>query len=227
MVAIDQPTAAVVIYGDNQNTILSLLDVFSCNMFTLDTKYYSASIQAILCKYTETPSTGLPINGVILNCNLTEAQTVTTTDAFRESDVRLFCTRTSPTNELHEWAIINQVEIVDLVDEPERVLEAMESSIWPGASMKTGNHFMSSAFPEVDRTPDDAPSRDERPDLVSENELHDLMDDDEDLQAVFAMVQQARSAGRGMSDIERRANAESVISAISTMLGDDLLLDDE
>ena len=48
---------------------------------------------------------------------------------------------------MHQWAIANQVEIVDIEEEPERVLQALESSIWPGANMKSGNPYVASGRP--------------------------------------------------------------------------------
>ena len=61
--------------------------------------------------------------------------------------MRLFCTKIDPTKEMHNWAIANQVEIIDIEEEPERVLQALESSIWPGATMKSGNPYIASGRP--------------------------------------------------------------------------------
>jgi hypothetical protein len=54
-----------------------------------------------------------------------------------------------------------------------------------------------------------------------------MLEAEDDFNDILGLVQQTRSAGQNMSDEQRRANAERVISAISNMLGSDLLLDDE
>lgn len=61
----------------------------------------------------------------------------------------------------------------------------------------------------------------------SQNDLLEMLEAEDDFNDILGLVQQTRSAGQGMSDEQRRANAERVISAISNMLGSDLLLDDE
>ena len=44
---------------------------------------------------------------------------------------------------------------MDIEEEPERVLEALESSIWPGATMKSGNPYVASGRPiEASSDPD-------------------------------------------------------------------------
>lgn len=60
-----------------------------------------------------------------------------------------------------------------------------------------------------------------------QNDLLEMLEAEDDFNEILGLVQQARSAGQGMNDEQRRANAERVISAISNMLGSDLLLDDE
>ena len=60
-----------------------------------------------------------------------------------------------------------------------------------------------------------------------QNDLLEMLEAEDDFNDILGLVQQTRSAGQNMSDEQRRANAERVISAISNMLGSDLLLDDE
>ena len=127
------------------------IHIFLKNKLYSETKYYSASVQIFKSKDSTVPAskiTDLPINGVIFYNSFKEAQEISENyEGFQESDVRLFCTKVEPTKEMHNWAIANQVEIVDIEEEPERVLEALESSIWPGASMKSGNPYVASGRP--------------------------------------------------------------------------------
>ena len=54
-----------------------------------------------------------------------------------------------------------------------------------------------------------------------------MLEAEDDFNEILGLVQQTRSAGQGLSLEQRLANAERVVSAISNMLGSDLLLDDE
>jgi len=222
MVAIEPPTSAVVIFGDENDEIVKLLNTTASSFLSLETKYYSASVQIIK---SDSASTDLPINGVIFNNSFQQAQEISENyEPFRESDVRLFCTKIDPTKEMHNWAIANQVEIIDIEEEPERVLQALESSIWPGATMKSGNPYIASGRPIETASDQDSSAQNEQ---NSHNDLLEMLEAEDDFNDILGLVQQTRSAGQGMSDEQRRANAERVISAISNMLGSDLLLDDE
>lgn len=222
MVAIEPPTSAIVIFGDENDEIVKLLNTSASSFLSLETKYYSASVQIIK---SDSASTDLPINGVIFYNSFQQAQEISeNNEQFRESDVRLFCTKIEPTKEMHNWAIANQVEIVDIEEEPERVLEALESSIWPGATMKSGNPYVASGRPIETASEHNSSAQNQQ---NSQNDLLKMLEAEDDFNDILGLVQQARSAGQGMSDEQRRANAERVISAISNMLGSDLLLDDE
>lgn len=228
MVAIDPPTSAVVIFGDENDEIVKLLNTSASQFLSLETKYYSASVQIFKSKDSTDPAskiTDLPINGVIFNNSFQQAQEISENfEPFNESDVRLFCTKVEPTKEMHQWAIANQVEIVDIEEEPERVLQALESSIWPGANMKSGNPYVASGRPIETTSEHDSSASNQQ---NSQNDLLEMLEAEDDFNDILGLVEQTRSAGQNLSDEQRRANAERVISAISNMLGSDLLLDDE
>lgn len=225
MVGISAPSACCVIFGSSSD-ILSHLEISenSDNILLLDTKYYSISVKIVISEFCEI-SESLPVNAVIINGSLDEAKSVKNFESFKQADVRIFCAN-NPTKEMFDWTIENQVEIVDLIEEPERVREALESSVWPGARMKSdwsSNHLLTSS--------PSPPAENNRPVDPTINAFDDdfadilEMDDQLEMAQLFNMVGRARSQGANMSDEERRRNAERVICAISKMLGDDLDLD--
>jgi len=233
MVSLDSATSSVVIFG-NPSPILSVLDCSSNQVLSLDTKYYTVRVQVVTSpNFAPLPNPVLPVNAVIMNGSLEEATVIGETESFKQSDVRLFLPGPDPTKDMFDWAIENQVEIVDIEDEPERVREALESSVWPGAEMKnqSANHLLapSPPPPEPDNinAPDGANGNDEFNDFVGfDDNFSDLIIDDEvdlaEMAGLFSMVNRVREEGSHMTDQDRRQNAERVISAISKMLGDDL-----
>ena len=117
--------------------------------------------------------------------------------------IRIFINRRIPSNCL--------VEIVDIEDEPERVREALESSVWPGAEMKnqSANHLLapSPPPPEPDNiiAPDGANGDDEFNDFVGfDDNFSDLIIDDEvdlaEMAGLFSMVNRVREEGSHMTD---------------------------
>jgi len=183
------------------------------------------------------PDSNLPVNAVIINGTLENAKSIQDLDAFKQADIRLFISEDHPPKEIHEWAIEQQVEVIDINEEPERIREALESSIWPGASLKSdsSNHFLQpltlASSPNLNSPPVDraAPLNGSSLPLQFEDNFSDqfddfLEDDRDQMAALFNMVGQARSA-QNLSDQERRRNAERVMCAISKMLGEDLDLD--
>jgi len=223
MVALSGATASCVIFGDSR-PIVPLLDANTNLLLSLDTKYYTANVKLIISDFATLPDGALPVNAIIVNGSLTQAQSIEQSDAFKEADIRLFYPGPAPTKEMFDWAIENQVEIIDIEEEPERIREALESSIWPGAQMKndSNNHFLAaSPVPS-------APTQTRHHENIDqfEDDFADILGDDQlEMATLFNMVGRARSQGANMSDEERRQNAERVISAISKMLGDDLDLD--
>lgn len=223
MVGISAPSASCIIFG-NSDLILSNLDCDSNNVLLLDTKYYSISVKIIISEFSSQISTDLPVNAVIINGTLEEAKSVQNFDSFKQADVRLFWPGPDPTKEMFDWTIENQVEIIDLIDEPERVREALESSVWPGARMKSNfssNHLLTSS-PPISSPNNSTEQNFNRFD----DDFADILEDDQlEMAELFNMIGRARSQGANMSDEERRRNAERVMCAISKMLGDDLDLD--
>lgn len=155
--------------------------------------------------------------------------------------MRLFCC-SSPSKEIFDFALEHQVEIVDIEAEPERVLEALESSIWPGAKMK-----LPSDSPPVPQNGSGQNQPIREPSEVFgldrfDDDFEDLLESDQaEMATIFSMVSQARTQGANLSDEvnlifnkqknilekfkDRRNNAERVLSAITKMLGEDLDLD--
>lgn len=222
------PSASCVIFGDS-DPITPLLDADSNSVILLDTKYYTASVKLIFSHFSsplpESTSGLLPVNAVVINGTLPQAKSIEHCDAFRQSDIRLFNPGPNPTKEMFDWAIENQVEIIDLVEEPERVCEALESSVWPGAAMKSdsSNHFLQSTSPSP---PPTGQPVERNNDLDFDDHFADMLEEDQlEMSTLFSLVGRARAQGANMSDEERRQNAERVICAISKMLGDDLDLD--
>lgn len=233
MVSLDSATSSVVIFG-NSSPILSVLDCSSNQVLSLDTKYYTARVKIVTApNFAPLSNLVLPVNAVIINGSLDDAILIGEAESFKQSDVRLFIPGPGPTKAMFDWAIENQVEIVDLEDEPERVREALESSVWPGAKMKnhSANHLLAPSPPPPEpvnaHATDGGNGDDEFNDFVGfDDNFSDLVIDDEvdlaEMASLFSMVNRVREEGGHMSDQDRRQNAERVISAISKMLGDDL-----
>jgi len=224
MVALTSANACCVVYGDSSE-IISLLEHDPNNIFIIDTKYYTVSVKIFLSDFvSSSPDTNLPFNAVIINGTLDEAKLIDQSEPFVDSDVRIFVSKTEPTKEMFDWSIQHMVEIIDLAAEPERILEAMGSSIWPGATMKSdqSNHLLRNDAPQREPANDNLGIGELEDDLV---DLLEAGDDRLEMAQMFNLISSVRNTGTNMSDEDRRQNAERVMSAISKMLGDDLDLD--
>jgi len=225
MVAIKEAQASCLVFG-NPEPVFSVLKLAAPYFLPLDTKYYTCLVQFetrdFACNNVES---SLPVNAIIINGPLEEAKSLVQSSSFLESDVRLFCC-SSPSKEIFDFALEHQVEIVDIETEPERVLEALESSIWPGAKMK-----LPSDSPPVPQNGSAQNQSIREPREVFrldrfDDDFEDLLESDQaEMATIFSMVSQARTQGANLSDEDRRNNAERVLSAITKMLGEDLDLD--
>jgi len=233
MVAIEECGAACVIYNPTDQ-IKNLLRASGNDSFIIDNKYFTISVKLLLFsnELTETPSQeSLPINAVIVNSNFEILQSISKKDFFISADVKLFI-GPRPNSEQFQFCIENQIEVLDLDDEPERLLEALESSVWPNAQMKSRQSNPplnnSSSQPPPPTTQNNIPP----PTLSGLVEMGDLRDEidhlssleddlDADFSSILTLVNRVRAQGQNVSDTERRANAEHVITAIYNMLGDE------
>ena len=103
---------------------------------------------------------------------------------------------------MFEFALEHQVEIVDLVNEPERVLEALESSIWPGAKMKVPSN--APPAPPSGNNGTAEPIREPREVFGLDrfdDDFEDLLESDQaEMATIFSMVSQARAQGANLTD---------------------------
>ena len=230
MVAIDECGAACVIYNCTDQ-IKNLLRATGNDLFIIDNKYFTITVKLLLCSDTSdsrTLETPLPINAVIVNTDFNILQSISKNDFFISADVKLFI-GPRPNSEQFQFCIENQIEVLDLEDEPERLLEALESSVWPNAQMKsrsTNNPVNNTPSPPNQNQNIPPPTLSglvEMGDLRDEiDHLSSLEDDlDADFSSILTLVNRVRAQGQNVSDTERRANAEHVISAIYNMLGDE------
>jgi len=223
MVAIQDETAACVIYGD-QCDIVSLVQATNSSIH-IDNKYFTVSIKLIqLASPSDDPSTQLPINATIVNDSFQILQAASSQSSFANSDVKLYVSSNRPTPDQFQFCIDNQVEFVDIDEEPERILEALSSSIWPGAKMKNETRSSGAIESSTDQN-----LQDRLHDVVEHGSMQDELDhlsaledqDERDLGSLISLMNQVRGQGQNLSDGERRANAEQMISAIYQMLGDE------
>lgn len=227
MVAIDECGAACAIYNPTDK-IKTLLRATNNDSFIIDNKYFTITVKLLLFSDSSDPSeTELPINAVIVNTDFNILQSISSNDFFISADVKLFI-GPRPSSEQFQFCIENQIEVLDLEDEPERLLEALESSVWPNSQMKsrstTDNPVTHPSRTQNQNIP--APTLSglvELGDLRDEiDHLNSLEDDlDDDFSSILTLVNRVRDHGQNVSDTERRSNAEQVISAIYNMLGDE------
>jgi len=230
MVAIDECGAACAIYNPTDQ-IKNLLRATNDDSFIIDNKYFTITVKLLLCSDSSDLTqiqTDLPVNAVIVNTDFNILQSISKNDFFISADVKIFI-GPRPNSEQFQFCIENQIEVLDLEDEPERLLEALESSVWPNAQMKsrptTGNPVTNPSPPTQNQNipPPTLSGLVEMGDLRDEiDHLSSLEDDlDVDFSSILTLVNRVRAQGQNVSDTERRANAEHVISAIYNMLGDE------
>ena len=228
MVAIDECGAACAIYNPTDQ-IKNLLRATNNDSFIIDNKYFTITVKLLLCSDSSDPTqTDLPVNAVIVNTDFNILQSISKNDFFISADVKLFI-GPRPNSEQFQFCIENQIEVLDLEDEPERLLEALESSVWPNAQMKsrsTASNPVNNPSPPTQNQNIPPPTLSglvEMGDLRDEiDHLSSLEDDlDVDFSSILTLVNRVRAQGQNVSDTERRANAEHVISAIYNMLGDE------
>ena len=230
MVAIEECAAACAIYNPTDQ-IKNLLHATGNDSFKIDNKYFTISVKLLLFSDSSDPSpssSDLPVNAVIVNSDFDILESISKHDFFVSADVKLFI-GPRPNSDQFQFCIENQIEVLDLEEEPERLLEALESSVWPNAQMKSRQ---TNNIAPTDSTPPSQNQNVPLPTLSGLVEMGDLRDEidhlssleddlDADFSSILTLVNRVRAQGQNVSDTERRANAEHVISAIYNMLGDE------
>jgi len=221
MVAIEENSAACVIY-DNSDDVINLLNVKSSSLH-LDTKYYTVSVSIITPPSPTTPPpTSLPINAVVVKDSFDRLVEIAKLDFFASTAVRLFIAPEKPDSSQFQFCFDNEIEYLDIEEEPERVLEALEQCEgWPGMKMKSAP---SRQAPPQAQQQVQAPAPTVQ-NLVEMGSLHDELDHldslEDDFGALLSLVARTRGAGANLSDSQRRENAEKVALALEALLGGD------
>ena len=137
MVAIEECTAACAIYNPTDQ-IKNLLHATGNDSFKIDNKYFTISVKLLMFSDSSdpSPSSDLPVNAVIVNSDFDIIESISKFDFFISADVKLFI-GPRPNSDQFQFCIEYQIEVLDLEEEPERLLEALESSVWPNAQMKS------------------------------------------------------------------------------------------
>ena len=111
MVAIEEATAACLIYGDDRSQIISLLNTSTNNSIQIDNKYFTVSIKIIeLGSASADPVTSLPVNAVIVHGSFETLEAVSTKSSFSDSDVKLYVASERPNPDNFQFCIDNQGE---------------------------------------------------------------------------------------------------------------------
>ena len=168
------------------------------------------------------PPTNLPINAVVVKDSFDQLVEISKLDFFASTAVRLFIAAEKPDSSQFQFCFDNEIEYLDIEEEPERVLEALEQCEgWPGMKMKSAPSRP--AQPQAQAQPR-APAPTVQ-NLVEMGSLHDELDHldslEDDFGALLSLVARTRGAGANLSDSQRRENAEKVALALEAMLGGD------
>jgi len=218
-VAVDDNAAACVIIGHETEPIRNLLNLTSTSSLEIDNKYFTVSVEILFIRNaTEPPRTDLPINAVIVVGAFEQLEDAAKHDYFDACDVKLFIAANPPDREQLQFCFDQHVEYLNIDDEPGRVNEALSCSVWPGAKMK--NPAASAPRPT---TPPTTEGLIELGGLRDEiDHLSESLEDssERDFGALLSLINRTRSAGTSLSDAERKANAERIVSAIYGMISD-------
>lgn len=226
MVAIEECGAGCIVYGPTDRIHYLLKSSADKSSFKIDNKYFTISVKLLTIHepnstLDDTVSPDLPINAVIVNSvDFNILEVISKRDFFSQADVKLYI-GPRPDSQQFQFCIENQIEVLDLDDEPERLLEALQSSVWPNAQMKLSSSQRSNP-PTQRHNPPTVSGLSEMGDLRDQIDHLDALEDDVDADfgSILTLVNQVRAQGQNLSDSERRSNAEHVISAIYNMLGD-------
>lgn len=214
MVSIEEDSgAACAIYGECERVLAAL---GSSHSLSIDTKYFTVQVSIFSSIEPVLPETQLPINAVLVCGSFALLESVSSLSFFDVTDVRLFMPSQSPSQSELQFCFDHQVEYLDLEAEPERVLEALNCSVWPGAKMKSPRQATATIAPP----PPPAPTVS---DLVDQGALLDELDDlclgdNDDFGALLSLVGRARQQGSNLTDSQRRDNAERLAMALASML---------
>jgi len=218
MVSIEEDSgAACAIYGDCERVLAAL---GSSNSLSIDTKYFTVQVSIFTSPEAVLPETQLPINAVLVCGSFDLLESVSSLSFFDVTDVRLFMPSQSPSQSELQFCFDHQVEYLDLENEPERVLEAMNCSVWPGAKMKSSRQATTAPSPAAPTATAATPTVSG---LVDQGALLDELDelclgDNDDFGALLSLVGRARQQGSNLTDSQRRENAERLAMALASML---------
>ena len=215
----EQSASACVIYGDCDSSLLSLLGVsVDDKSLDLDTKYFTVTINILTPDFPHppTPNSTTQFNAVLIKGVFDQLETIVAMDFFTSTDIRLFMPPTTPTPAQLQFCFEHEVAYLNLEEEPEGVLVALQNSAtWSGLVMKSS--------PSVPTTSSSSPPQATLDNLVEQGQLLDELDEldglDDDFAGLLGLISRTRGAGATMSDEQRRVNAERVALALESMLG--------
>ena len=224
---VEAASSACVIYDDHNGTLVNLLDITDKSL-DLDTKYFTVTVNILTPSFPQPPSSSSSnntqqINAVLVKGDFEQLETIVGMDFFTSTDIRLFMPATTPTPAQLQFCFEHEVAYLNLDEEPEGVLIALQNSAtWSGLVMKSSSTpapTPSSSSVATTATPPH-PTLDN---LVDQGQLLDELDAldglDDDFASLLSLVSRTRGAGATMSDEQRRANAERVALALESMLG--------
>ena len=224
---VEAASSACVIYDDHNGALINLLDITDKSL-DLDTKYFTVTVHILTPSFPNPPpsssSNNTQINAVLVKGDFEQLETIVAMDFFTSTDIRLFMPGTTPTPAQLQFCFEHEVAYLNLDEEPEGVLIALQNSAtWSGLVMKSSSTpaptpSSSSAAATTATSPQ--PTLDH---LVDQGQLLDELDAldglDDDFASLLSLVSRTRGAGATMSDEQRRANAERVALALESMLG--------
>lgn len=223
---VEAASSACVIYDDQNGTLINLLDITDKSL-DLDTKYFTVTVNILTPSFPQPPSSSssnnTQINAVLVKGDFEQLETIVAMDFFTSTDIRLFMPGTTPTPAQLQFCFEHEVAYLNLDEEPEGVLIALQNSAtWSGLVMK------SSSTPAPTPSSSSATTTATSPQptldhLVDQGQLLDELDAldglDDDFASLLSLVSRTRGAGATMSDDQRRTNAERVALALESMLG--------
>lgn len=224
---VEAASSACVIYDDHSGTLINLLDITDKSL-DLDTKYFTVTVNILTPSFPQPPSSSsnnTQINAVLVKGDFEQLETIVAMDFFTSTDIRLFMPGTTPTPAQLQFCFEHEVAYLNLDEEPEGVLIALQNSAtWSGLVMKSSSTPAptpsSSSSSAATTATSPQPTLDH---LVDQGQLLDELDAldglDDDFASLLSLVSRTRGAGATMSDEQRRANAERVALALESMLG--------
>jgi len=226
---VEAASSACVIYDDHNGTLVNLLDITDKSL-DLDTKYFTVTVNILTPNFPNPPPSSSSsnntqqINAVLVKGEFEQLETIVAMDFFTSTDIRLFMPGTTPTPAQLQFCFEHEVAYLNLDEEPEGVLIALQNSAtWSGLVMKSSSTpapTPSSSSSAATTATSPQPTLDH---LVDQGQLLDELDAldglDDDFASLLSLVSRTRGAGATMSDEQRRANAERVALALESMLG--------